>query len=102
MMRVFRVRCLTVLLLLIPIVLAYFFSFFSLNLGAEKDAKFATFEEKRNAVVLILRNCLEKLENLRSKGVANDMREVHEQQNIVQVKTRARNSRHLSIILKLN
>ncbi|XP_020615388.1 alpha-actinin-1-like [Orbicella faveolata] len=61
----------------------------------EKDAKFATFQEKRNALVLILRNCLEKLENLRAKGAANDMREVNEQQNIVKVKTSARTSRYL-------
>ena len=54
---------------------------------AEKDAKLATFQEKRNSLVLILKNCLEKLENLRSKGEANNMREVNEQQNIVKVKT---------------
>ena len=64
-----------------------FHFFFSLDQGAEKDGKLATFQEKRNSLVLILRNCLEKLENLRSKGAANDMQEVYEQQNIVKVKT---------------
>ena len=64
-----------------------FHFFFSLDQGAEKDAKLATFQEKRNAIVLVLRNCLEKLENLRAKGAANDMREVKEQQNIVKVNT---------------
>lgn len=68
-------------------VLKYFILFFSLDQGAEKDAKLATFQEKRNAIVLVLRNCLEKLENLRAKGAANDMREVKEQQTIVKVNT---------------
>ena len=67
-----------------------FHFFFSLDHGSEKDAKLATFQEKRNPLVLILRNCLEKLENLRSKGAANDMREVNEQRNIVKVKTCAK------------
>ena len=71
----------------------HFFS--SLDQGAGKDAKFATFQEKRNALVHILRNCLEKLESLRAKGAANDMREVHEQKNIVKVKTCAGTSRYL-------
>lgn len=68
-------------------VFGVFHFFFSLDHGAEKDAKLATFQEKRNPLVIVLRNCLEKLENLRSKGTANDMREVNEQQNIVKVKT---------------
>lgn len=68
-------------------VFGVFHFFFSLDQRAEKDAKLATFQEKRNPLLLVLRNCLEKLENLRSKGAANDMRDVNEQQNIVKVKT---------------
>ena len=72
-----------------------FHFFFSLDKRADKDAKLATLQDKRNAIVLILRNCLEKLENLRSKGAANDMQEVQDQQNIVKVKTCEKKSRRV-------
>lgn len=64
--------------------------FFSFDKEAEKDDKLAKLQDKRNDVMLVVRNCSEKLENLRSRGAPNDQQEVKEQQNIVKVKIQRR------------
>lgn len=72
--------------------LTFWIAFFSSDKEAEKDFKLAKLQDKRNAIMLVLRNGSEKLENLRARGAPNDLQEVKEQQNIVKVKTRARKS----------
>ena len=65
---------------------------FSSHKEAEKGSKLAKLQDKRNAILLVLRNGSQKLDSLRSRGAPNDLQEVKEQQKIVKVKICARQS----------
>ena len=58
----------------------------SANKEAEKEAKLAQLKDKRNAIMLVLRSCSGKLDNLKSVGAPTHLEEIKEQQSLVQVR----------------